>query len=161
MPFVAFLIGPIGRYLLLAVALVGGLAYLHHKVWDEGRAAGYAEGHAEYTTLKTSYQEAAAKQAQATAAITTKQTEVTVNATTSYETQLTALRAKYDRLRNQAGNNSSGGNVSKVPDATSRPDDTGPQPASDNVCIASDAAEDALKLTGLQHWVLEQQRANP
>ena len=144
----------------LLAAFVGVGAYEHH----QGDAAGYTRGHAEYTALKSSYEEAAAKQAAQTASITTKQQEVTTNATTSYETQLAALRTKYAaavRVRKPAANSGSAGNVSQVPGTSSGPDDTASGGISLGLtCSLGGWAEDALKVTRLQDWVRSEQQAN-
>ena len=49
MPFLAFLLGPVGRYLLIGVAALAALGGLYYKVHH----AGYEEGHAELVKYRS------------------------------------------------------------------------------------------------------------
>ena len=92
------------------------------------------------------------KQTRRTAEIIAKGKQITEDMSHEYAKNLDRLRTDYQRLRKQYAS-SSGGGVSKVPDAASSVDAI---PA-DCLPLAADAAETTLTLVTLQEWITEQQ----
>ena len=92
------------------------------------------------------------KQTRRTAEIIANGKQITEDMSHEYAKNLDRLRADYQRMRKQYAD-SSGGGMSKVPDAAKSIDAI---PA-DCLPLAADAAETTLTLITLQEWVTEQQ----
>ena len=93
------------------------------------------------------------KQTRRTAEIIAKGKQITEDMSHEYAKNLDRLRADYQRMRKQYAD-SSGGGMSKVPDAAKSID------AIPAYCLplAADAAETTLTLVTLQEWLTEQQQ---
>jgi hypothetical protein len=136
--------------------VAGAFFYGHH----DGDKEGFARGHAEYTNLLSQYQTAAAKQAQQTATVTTKQMEVSTDASTKHDSVIAAVRARYG-VRKPAASVAGGSYVPPIPVTASQPDAAPAQLSAPVACNVEWAAEDAATLADLQGWVRDQQKANP
>ena len=155
-----FGLNPVAIYLIVGLLVTNGLSLF---AWDVEKNAAQ-EARENVVACQTKFnlfeqqvetlgeqQQKKADEVIATANSITKETE------SRYETRLDAMRADYQRLRQQyAKRNSGGGEVRSVPEAASRIDEI----AADCLPLAEQAAETTLMLEGLQQWVSEQEEAH-